>query len=120
MKFLSVVTVRIEPDIFALIDNGIKRFEVRLESFQHADIIRYQSADASRRTLPGMNGLWDYPLFRLGPEHSFARDSDPFVRSLAGVDERTFARLFPIGAGTGRLYVARIGESLMPCQIFDE
>jgi hypothetical protein len=45
MRMTRIITAKIQPDIFKLIESGVKRFEVRSEDFNNASIIRYRSSE---------------------------------------------------------------------------
>lgn len=108
MKAITIITARIEPGIYRLIEQGRKRYEVRDESFQHADAIRYMDAETGE--LLG--------VYWLGPEGEFDRTHDPITQSMAGVDDDTFHRLFPRTEDC--LYVARIRSCTSLNDIFPE
>ncbi|GAA6124191.1 hypothetical protein BPY_22990 [Bifidobacterium psychraerophilum] len=118
MRLTRIITAKIRPEIMELVSSGAKRFEVRMESFQDADFIRYVHADA-----PDVQ--FEDGLRRLGCERRFGRESDEFVRELSGVDDETFRELFPrrrIWSPATRfddLYVAPIGEPVTLDQMFE-
>ncbi|GAA6124206.1 hypothetical protein BPY_23140 [Bifidobacterium psychraerophilum] len=45
MNMTRIITAKIQPDIYTLIEDGVKHFEVRNESFEGADIIHYVSSE---------------------------------------------------------------------------
>jgi hypothetical protein len=47
MRTTTIITAKIRPDIYELIRAGEKQFEVRTESFQKADYIRYTALDGT-------------------------------------------------------------------------
>lgn len=108
MNTVTVVTARIEPGIYKLIEQGRKHYEVRDGSFQHAEAIRYVDAETGKV----LGVYW------LGPEDDFDRTHDPLVQNLSGVDGDTFHRLFPKMAA--RLYIARIRSRTSLVDIFPE
>jgi hypothetical protein len=120
MRLTRIVTAKIRPEIMELVSSGAKRFEVRGESFQDADFIRYVHADAP-------HVQFEDGLRRLGCERRFGRESDEFVRELSGVDEETFRELFPgphpwfpFWRNHDDLYVAPIGEPVTLDQMFEK
>lgn len=117
MKTTTIITAKIKPDIFRLIEQGRKRYEVRDESFHQADAIRYVDAETGKVL----------GVYRLGPEDDFDRTHDPLVQSLSGVDDDTFHRLFPktvdfgiLIKGVDRLHVAPIRSRISLDAIFPE
>lgn len=108
MKTTTIITAKIEPDIYKMIDEGRKNYEVRDESFQNADVIRY--VDNTNGKVLGM--YW------LGPESVFDYSPDQFMLSLFGIDDDRFHRLFP---KTGiNLHTARICSRTSLTDIFPE
>ena len=108
MRATTIITAKIEPGIYKLIEQGSKHYEVRDESFHQAKAIRYVDAETGE-----MLGLhW------LGPEDDFGRTHDPLIQSLSGVDDRTFHRLFP--ETVDRLYVAPIWSHTSLDELFPE
>lgn len=109
MKFTNVVTAKIKPNIYTLIERGVKQWEVRDESFQNADVIRY--VDAESGSVLGS--------YRLGEKFALPREWDSITRYLAEVDWSTFYELFaPADDGMGiddgpeMLYAVQIGRQL--------
>ena len=110
MKATTIITAKIRPDIYQLIKQGNKQYEVRDESFQGAETIRYIRADDSK--LLG--------IYRLGPEDALDRTHDNLLQALAGVSLEMFDGLFPRTEtkfcitcnGVKTLYVAHIGKHL--------
>lgn len=118
MRATTIITAKIEPSIYKLIEQGKKHYEVRDESFHQAKAIQYVDAETGK--VLGM--YW------LGPEDDFDRTHDPFIQSLSGVDDRTFHRLFPkteerfgiLTKGVDRLHVAPIRSRTSLNDIFPE
>lgn len=118
MKTTTIITAKIKPDIYRLIKQGRKRYEVRDESFHRADAIRYVDAETGKVL----------GVYRLGPEDDFDRTHDPLIQSMAGVDDSTFRRLFPkteerfgiLIKGVDRLHVAPIRSRTSLDAIFPE
>lgn len=85
MKTTTIITAKIDSDIYKMIDEGQKLYEVRGESFQNANIIRY--VDDINGEVLGM--------YVIGPEDVFDRTHDQFIKKISGVNDRTFRDLFP-------------------------
>lgn len=85
MKTTTIITVKIDSDIYRKINEGQKPYAVRDKSFQNADVIRY--VDDTNGEVLGM--------YRLGPEDVFDRTNEQSIKKLLGVDDRTFRDLFP-------------------------
>lgn len=116
MRAMTIITAKIRPNIYKLIEQGRKRYEIRDEGFHQADAIRYVDAETGKV----LGVYW------LGPEDDFDRTHDPLMQSLSGVDDRTFRRLFPkteerfgiLAKGVDRLYVAPIRSHTSLDEIF--
>ena len=120
MRLTRIITAKIKPRIYELIVAGVKRFEVRDESFHHADYIRFLSADSG--DLLG--------VYELGAELRFDRtepDVNGFIRSLSGISAEKFDDMFPFSEpfrgmkiGARYLYVAGIGARIIDLNgVFD-
>lgn len=108
MKATTIITAKIKPDIYRLIEQGRKHYEIRSEGFHQACAIRYVNAETGEV----LGVYW------LGPEGEFDRTHDPSIQSMAGVDDDTFHRLFPRTEDC--LYVARIRSRTSLGDIFPE
>jgi hypothetical protein len=105
MRHLHIVTAKIKPSIYALIQDGSKHYEIRNESFQGAQAICYVSAD-SGRTLG---------IHMLGPELTLGRDTDDLaLQQLSGLDRRSYLSMFPKALIPTQpvLYAAGIGKPI--------
>lgn len=107
MKTTTIITAKIYPEIYQRIVSGQKRYEVRAEPFDGANVIHYVDTGTGK-TL----GYWT-----LGVQHWFSRADDSFVFTLAGVSEKEFYKLFPITSllfthAPQDLYVAPIGYEI--------
>lgn len=85
MKITTIITAKIQPDIWKLIIEGKKRFELRTESFQNADFIRYVSSEDGT----------PLSLHRIGRETTIPADNRDMLAALAGVDAAKVDELFP-------------------------
>ena len=86
MRTLTVTSMKIQPDVYRLIEQGVKTHEVRDEPF-HPDVIIYHS------TVDGaVLGVW-----RVVPDsmQAFKRDRDDETIRLAAIDSSLFYELFP-------------------------
>ena len=118
MKTMTIITAKIKPSIYKLIEQGRKLYEIRDEGFHQADAIRYVDAETGKV----LGVYW------LGPEDDFDRTHDPLMQSMAGVDDSTFCRLFPkteerfgiLIKGVDRLHVAPIRSRTSLDAIFPE
>lgn len=106
MRNIGIIIAKIEPDIYQRILEGSKTCEVRDEPFDYAEAIRYISSEDG--SLLGVH--------RIGGEERIPRlqHTERLLRSLAGVGDETFDRLFPnrTPSHAQYLYVADIGERL--------
>lgn len=106
MKFTRIITAKIEPDIYQLIEQGKKHYEIRDEDFDHADAIRYVSSADGR--LLGM--------YALGLARTHLRDesTDQWLIEASGLGRAQFDKLF--GQRQFKqiqfLYSAEIGRKL--------
>jgi hypothetical protein len=121
MRLTRIITAKIQPEIYTRIVRENKQFEVRTESFHHADYIRYVGSNA---------GVL-FGVYELGPEIRIDRDEpnvNEFVKSLSGISDTEFDELFPyrklfndMTTGPRYLYVAKIGRRICDLNtIFDE
>lgn len=86
MRTLTITSMKIQPDIYRLIKQGVKTHEVRDKPF-HPDIIIYRST-----TDETVLGAWraDPDSMRL-----LGRDRDDETIRLAAISRNLFYRLFP-------------------------
>lgn len=117
MRAMTIITAKIKPNIYKLIEQGRKRYEIRDEGFHQADAIRYVDAETGKVL----------GVYQLGPDDDFDRTHDQFIQSLSGVDDDTFHRLFPktvdfgiLIKGVDRLHVAPIRSRISLDDIFPE
>lgn len=101
MKQLNIIRAKIEPDIYRLVESGVKQYEVRAGSFGHAEVVAYVASDDERFL----------GAYEIGNEVSFL-DTGPssreFVQPLSGVCMDDLDRLIPPGQNVV-LHVAHIG-----------
>jgi hypothetical protein len=112
MRTVTIITTKIQPDIYDMVLRGQKRFEVRNESFHDADYIRYISSTTGR----------ELGIYQLGPEKLFD-GQDPadrdFCQSCAAISPKTFNKLFPrLAFHDTDLHVAPIGDPRAFSDIF--
>ncbi len=102
MKFMKIVTAKIRPDIFTLIESGRKRFEVRSDDFNDASIIRYVSSETGKT-------LGYYEIN--GRQSGIYTTSVPLLALIAGVSEEEIADL---GLLDSRIivHIAEIGDRI--------
>lgn len=104
MKLTSIITAKIEPEIYKKILTWTKRFEVRDESFQNADFIRYVNANSE-------NGAEEvFGIYRIKGEIFLPSNARSIAQEISAVDEETFDRLFPTEDYV--FYVAELGEPI--------
>lgn len=101
MKFTEIVTAKIKPGIFTLIESGRKRFEVRSESFEDASVIHYVSSENGET-------LGYYEIARQGGIHT---TSVPLLSLVAGVSEEEIADLGWTNS-LSIVYIAEIGDRI--------
>jgi hypothetical protein len=85
MKQSRIMTVKIRPDIYTLIEQGKKVWEVRDEDFMLSTVLRYVDSETGVEL-----GFWGVDAYA-----HFERNMDLVTRYLAGVDKKTFYDLFP-------------------------
>ena len=85
MKITTIITSKIQPDIWKLIIEGKKRFELRTESFQNAGFIRYVSSEDGT----------PLSFHRIGRETTIPASNRDMLAALAGVDAAKVDELFP-------------------------
>lgn len=85
MKTTTIVTAKIQPDMWKLITEGVKRFELRTESFQNAGFIRYVSSEDGT----------PLSFHHIGKETTVPADNRDMLAALAGVDAAKVDELFP-------------------------
>jgi hypothetical protein len=84
-----VITAKIRRDVFNRIKNGEKKFELRDESFEDGDVIKYVAADTGIV-------LGEYWLGNRGTFQLSGDDADyQALAVIGGVDEDTVRELFP-------------------------
>lgn len=112
MKTVKIITAKIREDIFDKVRSGEKRFELRTETFEHADVIRYVSDKLPNRFLG---------MYHIGSEKMLPNDKDStdFNRTLACVDAVDFASMFP-QYRFHSLYSVTIGKPVVPGELFEE
>jgi hypothetical protein len=98
MRWTTIVTAKIRPEIYDRIENGKKNWEIRDEPFGNAKAIRYIDSETGK-LLGYCEISWTCYL---------ARTYDPLLIDLAQVDSQTFYDLFPAD-GPIRLYAAQLG-----------
>jgi hypothetical protein len=112
MRTVTIITAKIQPDIYDMIVRGQKRFEVRNESFHNADYIRYIDATTGH----------ELGIYQLGTEMCFdGHDAAAraFCCACAAISPKTFNELFPrfVFHDTD-LHVVPIGERAALDDIF--
>ena len=112
MKRTVIVTVKIRPDFYQLIENGTKKYEVRTESFGDAQAIVFLDAATGRRL--GMR--------RVLGSRQYHREDDERVLELSGISRQDFRDLFPpeTNGGSPSLWVARLGQPTGLDDLFEE
>lgn len=103
MKKTKIITMKIEPGIFAEITARRKRIEVRDEPMKEADLIRYVDATRPDMTL-GYARLLEVARFHL---YSDSEAGLSMVADIAHVDVDTAKRLFK---GKRTLFLGYIGD----------
>jgi hypothetical protein len=100
MKQLNIILAKIEPGIYRLIESGVKQYEVRSGSFEHAEVIAYVASDDGRFL----------GAYAIGEEVTFSDNESrrDFVQPLSGVSMQELDRLIEPGSA-GVLHVAHIG-----------
>lgn len=108
MKTLTITSMKIQPDIYRLIKQGVKTHEVRDEPF-HPDIIVYHST-----TDETVLGVW-----RADPDsmQALGRDRDNETIQLAAISQSLFYRLFP---DQPTLYAVTLGRETSWWQVEQE
>lgn len=86
MRTLTVTSMRIQPDVYRLIEQGVKTHEVRDETF-NPDIIIYRSASDDV-----VLGVWQTVPDSM---QAFGRDRDDETIRLASISRSLFYELFP-------------------------
>lgn len=109
MNAITIINAKIRDNFYPLIAKGIKQYEVRDQSFEHAQYIRYISASSGKQL-----GIWSLEnTFQL---HSSDRER---LQQLADIPSEIVDELFPPQKKT-ILYVAKIGNKTTLEQIFKE
>lgn len=104
MKRTVIITAKMRDEYYRLIEEGIKQYEVRSESFSDAQIIHYVSATSGRSL--GMYTLVDtFPL---------PRQNEQQLRKYAAIPSSDFDAIFPLPdcGGAPVLWVARLGAKI--------
>lgn len=106
MKFTEIVTAKIRPCIFTLIDSGRKRFEVRSDDFEDASVIdasviHYVSSETGET-------LGYYEIARQSELHT---TSIPLLALIAGVSEEEIEDL-GLPNPLSNVYIAEIGDRI--------
>lgn len=112
MKTIKIITAKIKEDIFDKVRSGEKRFELRNETFEHADVIRYVSDKLPNRFL----GMY-YISGEQVQENN--EESLGFNMGLACVDSAEFSRMFP-KYSFPTLYSVAIGKPVTAGELFKE
>lgn len=103
MKKTKIITMKIEPEIFADVKAGKKRIEVRDEPMNDVDLIRYIDATRPDMTLGYAQLLGTARLSSYQSSKAFTE----IVADIAHVDADTAERLFD---GKRTLFLGLIGK----------
>lgn len=108
MKTLTITSMKIQPNIYRLIKQGVKTHEVRDKPF-HPDIIIYRStADGT------VLGVWRADPDSMRP---LGRNRDDETIRLAAINRNLFYRLFP---DQPTLYAVTLGREASWRQVEQE
>ncbi|WP_281775656.1 hypothetical protein [Bifidobacterium ruminantium] len=112
MQRTTILTAKMRDEFAFLIRDGKKHYEIRTESLEGAQVIRYISAIDGR----------ELGMYRIGKASRRERDDDDALIRLAAISPDDFHDLFPRPeeGGPSILWVAEILEPITVEQLMEE